>query len=55
MPLVDMNKKTGKVVFKHNDERIETSILDGIVLQWKVIGQCDGLLLMLILRCTEKI
>ena len=32
-----MNKKTGKVVFKHNDERIETSILDGnCKLQWKV-------------------
>tara|TARA_B100001027_G_C16224421_1_gene311446 strand:- start:167 stop:1123 length:957 start_codon:yes stop_codon:yes gene_type:complete len=32
-----MNKKTGKVVFKHNNERIETSILDGnCKLQWKV-------------------
>ena len=35
--LVDMNKKTGKVVFKYNDKRIETSILDGnCKLQWKV-------------------
>ena len=32
-----MNKKTGKVIFNNNGEKIETSILDGhSKLQWKV-------------------
>ncbi len=37
IPLISMNKKTGSVVFDNNNEKIETSILDGnCKLQWKV-------------------
>ena len=37
IPLSSMNKKTGKVVFDNNGEKIETNILDGnCKLQWKV-------------------
>ena len=37
IPLVDKDKKTGKVVFINNGEKIETSILNGnCKLQWKV-------------------
>ena len=37
VPLVSMEKKTGKVVFDNQGEKIETSILDGnCKLQWKV-------------------
>ena len=37
VPLVSMEKKTGKVVFDNNGEKIETTILDGnCKLQWKV-------------------
>ena len=37
IPLIDMDKKSGKVVFDNNNEKIETSILDGnCKLQWKV-------------------
>ena len=37
IPLISMDKKTGKVIFDNNDEKIETSILDGnCKLQWKV-------------------
>ena len=37
IPLIEMNKKTGQVVFNNNGEKIETSILDGnCKLQWKV-------------------
>ena len=37
IPLVEMDKKTGKVIFKNNDEKIETNILNGnCKLQWKV-------------------
>ncbi len=35
--LLEMDKKTGKVVFKNNSEKISTTILDGnCKLQWKV-------------------
>ncbi len=37
IPLISMDKKTGKVIFDNNNEKIETSILDGnCKLQWKV-------------------
>ncbi len=37
IPLLKLDKKTGKVVFNNNNEKIETSILDGnCKLQWKV-------------------
>ncbi len=37
IPLVSMNKKTGKVVFNNDNEKIETDILNGnCKLQWKV-------------------
>ncbi len=37
IPLVDKDKKTGKVVFNNNGEKIETNILNGnCKLQWKV-------------------
>ena len=37
IPLIDMNKKTGKVVFDNKSEKIETNVLDGkCKLQWKV-------------------
>ena len=37
IPLIEMNKKTGKVVFDNEGEKIETNILDGnCKLQWKV-------------------
>ena len=37
VPLVSMEKKTGKVVFDNQGEKIETSVLDGnCKLQWKV-------------------
>ena len=37
IPLLSMNKKTGKVVFKNKNEKIETNILNGnCKLQWKV-------------------
>ena len=37
IPLIDKDKKTGKVVFNNNGEKIETSILNGnCKLQWKV-------------------
>jgi len=37
IPLSSMNKKTGKVVFDNNGEKIETNIQDGnCKLQWKV-------------------
>ena len=37
IPLLDLDKKTGKVVFKNNNEKLETNILDGkCKLQWKV-------------------
>jgi len=37
IPLLEMDKKSGKVVFKNNSEKISTSILDGnCKLQWKV-------------------
>ena len=37
IPLYSMDKKTGKVVFDDNNEKIETSILNGnCKLQWKV-------------------
>ena len=37
IPLISMDKKTGKVIFDDNNEKIETSILDGnCKLQWKV-------------------
>ena len=37
IPLSSMDKKTGKVVFDNNGEKIETNILDGnCKLQWKV-------------------
>ena len=39
VPLLEKNKKTGKVVFDNKGERIETNILDGnSKLQWKVDG-----------------
>ena len=37
IPLIDLDKKTGKVVFKSDNEKIETNIFDGnCKLQWKV-------------------
>ncbi len=37
IPLLEMNKKTGKVVFKNDSDKIDTNILDGnCKLQWKV-------------------
>ena len=37
IPLLSMDKKTGKVVFENKKEKIETNILDGnCKLQWKV-------------------
>ena len=37
IPLISMDKKTGKVVFDNKHEKIETNILDGnCKLQWKV-------------------
>ena len=37
IPLIEMDKKTGKVVFDNSGEKIETKILDGnCKLQWKV-------------------
>ncbi len=37
IPLFSMDKKTGKVVFDNNNEKLETNILDGnCKLQWKV-------------------
>ncbi len=37
VPLLEMDKKNGKVVFKNNKETIETNIFDGnCKLQWKV-------------------
>ncbi len=37
IPLLSMNKKTGKVVFNNDGEKMETNILDGnCKLQWKV-------------------
>ena len=42
-----MNKKTGEVIFDNNGEKLETNILMAIVnYSGKLIGQCDGLLLM---------
>ena len=51
-----MNKKTGSVVFDNNNEKIETSILDGnCKLQWKVDWAMRWFTLMLILKCMERI
>ena len=37
IPLINMDIKTGKVVFNNNDKKLETNILDGnCKLQWKV-------------------
>ncbi len=37
IPLLEMDKKSGKVVFKNNDKKMSTNILDGnCKLQWKV-------------------
>ena len=37
IPLIQMDKKTGKIVFENKNEKIETSIFDGnCKLQWKV-------------------
>ena len=37
IPLLELDKKTGSVVFKNNTENLETNILDGkCKLQWKV-------------------
>ena len=37
VPLVSMDKKTGKVIFKNGDDKIETDIFNGnCKLQWKV-------------------
>jgi len=37
VPLLDMDKKTGKVIFDNQGEKLETNILDGnCKLQWKV-------------------
>ncbi len=37
VPLVEMNKKDGTVIFKNNNDKIETNILNGnCKLQWKV-------------------
>ena len=37
IPLMSMDKKTGKVVFDNNGKKIETNILNGnCKLQWKV-------------------
>ena len=37
IPLSSMDKKTGKVVFDNDSEKIETNVLDGnCKLQWKV-------------------
>ena len=37
IPLIEMDKKSGKAIFNNNGEKIETSILDGnCKLQWKV-------------------
>ncbi len=37
IPLIEMDRKTGKVVFQNNNEKLETNVLDGhCKLQWKV-------------------
>ena len=37
IPMINMDKKSGKIVFKNNNEEIETSVLNGnCKLQWKV-------------------
>ena len=37
IPLISMDAKKGTVVFKNNDKKLETNILDGnCKLQWKV-------------------
>ena len=37
IPLLELSKKTGKIIFKNSNEKLETSILDGnCKLQWKV-------------------
>ena len=37
IPLIEKDKKTGRVIFDNNGEKIDTSILDGnCKLQWKV-------------------
>ena len=37
IPLISMDKKTGKVIFDNKNEKVETNILDGnCKLQWKV-------------------
>ena len=37
IPLISMDAKKGTVIFKNNDKKLETNILDGnCKLQWKV-------------------
>ena len=37
IPLLELSKKTGKIIFKNSNEKLETSIFDGnCKLQWKV-------------------
>ena len=37
IPMISMDKKNGKIIFNNNEEKLETSILDGnCKLQWKV-------------------
>ena len=56
IPLLSMDKKTGKVVFDNKNEKIETNILNSDAnYNGKLTGQCVGLLLMLILKCMAKI
>ena len=56
IPMIDLNKENGKIIFENGGDKLQTNIYDGnCKLQWKVDWACDGLPSTLILRCTVKI
>ena len=56
IPLLDLDQKSGKVIFNNNGEKLETNILDGnCKLQWKVDWAMRWFTFDVILKCTVKI
>ena len=56
IPMITLEKNTGKIVFDNNSKKIQTNIYDSSCkLQWKVDWAMDGLHLMWILKCMVKI
>ena len=56
IPVLEINKEKSKIIFDNDGKKLESSILNGkCKLQWKVDWAMRCMLLMLILKCTEKI